>query len=241
MMCLINLCNFLGTGKSYVGQILVRLLLANREKLWTDVRTRRPILVVCFTNRALDSFLESTLLVTKNVIRIGSRSKSEVLECHNLSSIKKWSKDASMRDGTFYKLEKSLEKELFECREEMNELCNIVNAMLSEKSVKSFDQNLIDRWRTVSERFDKLSTRLDDVRHLESATLAQRADVVGMTTSGAAKYRHFVQMLDSRVVIVEEAGQVSLDSSFLLFLKMVSTPGVNLTELCFSLFSDFHC
>ena len=202
-----------------MGQILVRLLLSNREKLWPDVRTRRPILVVCFTNRALDSFLESTLLVTKNVVRIGSRSKSEFLESHNLSSIKKWSKDASMRDGTLYKLEKSLEKELFECREEMNELCNIVNSVLSEKTIKNFEQNLIDRWLAASEQFDKISKRLEDVRHLESASLAQRADVVGMTTSGAAKYRHFVRMLDSRLVIVEEAGQVSEANSKILFVK----------------------
>jgi len=116
-----------------------------------------------------------------------------------------------MRDGTLHRLEKSLEKELFECREEMNELCNNVNSLLSEKTIKNFDQNMIDRWQAAFERFDKISTRLEDVRHLESASLAQRADVVGMTTSGAAKYRHFVRMLDCRVVIVEEAGQVSFE------------------------------
>jgi hypothetical protein len=184
-------------------------LLSNREKLWPDIKTRRPILVVCFTNRALDSFLESALLVTKKVVRIGGRSKSDVLESHNLSSIKKWSKDASMRDGAFYKLEKSLEKKLFECREEMSELCHTTNCVLSE-NYNSIDENLIQKWLETSARLNEISTNLEDVRQMESSTLAQRADVVGMTTSGAAKYRHFVRMLDSNVVIVEEAGQVQL-------------------------------
>ena len=183
--------------------------MSNREKFWPDIKSRRPILVVCFTNRALDSFLESALLVTKKVVRIGGRSKSEILESHNLSSIKKYSKDASMRDGTFYKLEKSLEKELFECREEMNELCKTANFLLSENSnSNSSDENLMDRWLETSARLNGISLKLEDVRQMESSVLAQRADVVGMTTTGAAKYRHFVRILDSNVVIVEEAGQV---------------------------------
>ena len=193
----------LGTGKSYIGQILVRLLLSNREKLWPNAKKRRPILVVCFTNRALDSFLEATLQFTDRVVRIGGRSKSELLEAHNLNSIKKWSKDASMRDGTLYKLEKSLEKELYECREEMSELCKVANS-----SGHKIDQDLFERWGLANARMDKISTQLEDVRQLENASLAQNADVVGMTTSGAAKFRHFVRMLDTNVVVVEEAGQV---------------------------------
>ena len=43
---------------------------------------------------------------------------------------------------------------------------------------------------------------------MESASVVANADVVGLTTSGAAKYRHLVRMIDPKVVIVEEAGQV---------------------------------
>ena len=79
-----------GTGKSYVGKLIVQLLLANR-KLWQS--KPGPILVVCYTNRALDSFLEDMLGVTNKVIRIGGRSKSEALEIHNLQSLKKGKKN----------------------------------------------------------------------------------------------------------------------------------------------------
>ena len=74
-----------GTGKSYVGKLLLNILLKNR-RLYESQPS--PILLVCYTNRALDSFLEDMLDVTNKIIRIGGRSKSEVLEIHNLASIK---------------------------------------------------------------------------------------------------------------------------------------------------------
>ena len=75
-----------GTGKSFVGKLLVNILLKNRH-LYDSHQS--PILLVCYTNRALDSFLEDMLDVTNKIIRIGGRSKSELLEVHNLAAIKK--------------------------------------------------------------------------------------------------------------------------------------------------------
>ena len=75
-----------GTGKSYVGKLIVQLLLENRSLRETK---SSPILVVCYTNRALDSFLESMMSTTNRIIRIGGRSKSEKLEIYNLQSLKK--------------------------------------------------------------------------------------------------------------------------------------------------------
>ncbi len=45
-----------------------------------------PMLVVCFTNHALDSFLEGLLEagVTDSIVRVGGNSKSEKLEPYNL-------------------------------------------------------------------------------------------------------------------------------------------------------------
>ena len=75
-----------GTGKSFVGKLLLNILLKNRH-LYDSQQS--PILLVCYTNRALDSFLEDMLDVTNKIIRIGGRSKSELLEVHNLAAIKK--------------------------------------------------------------------------------------------------------------------------------------------------------
>ena len=74
-----------GTGKTYVGMKIVKAFLANR-KVWDPLKTT-PILVVCYTNHALDQFLEgirSNEIDGKppNVTRIGGRCKSDVLrEC----------------------------------------------------------------------------------------------------------------------------------------------------------------
>ena len=92
-----------GTGKSYVGAILARILMANTDK---------PIIVVCFTNHALDTFLESLMKHTGKIVRIGGRSKSQKLEPFTLASIKKHLKQSMARNSQIYKAIKALEAEL---------------------------------------------------------------------------------------------------------------------------------
>jgi AAA domain len=71
-----SVCLNQGTGKSFVGVEIVRALLANKR----DV-TSRPILIVCYTNHALDQFLESLLnCKVENMIRLGGRSKIEAIQ-----------------------------------------------------------------------------------------------------------------------------------------------------------------
>ena len=62
-----------GTGKTYVGAKIVRCLLDNRET-W-DPKEISPMLMVCYTNHALDQFLEKVLefLPKKEIIRVGGR------------------------------------------------------------------------------------------------------------------------------------------------------------------------
>ncbi|KEQ92875.1 hypothetical protein AUEXF2481DRAFT_68062 [Aureobasidium subglaciale EXF-2481] len=72
-----------GTGKSYTGVALVKTLVNNRK-----VGKLGPILVVTFTNHALDQSLEHLLDEgIAQVVRIGSRSKSERLTDLNLRKV----------------------------------------------------------------------------------------------------------------------------------------------------------
>ncbi|KAJ8110060.1 hypothetical protein ONZ43_g5975 [Nemania bipapillata] len=75
-----------GTGKSYTGEKIIKVLLANKLK-----GNLGPILCVCYkyqTNHALDQLLEHLLDDgVKQIIRIGSRSKSERLESVNLRAV----------------------------------------------------------------------------------------------------------------------------------------------------------
>ncbi|XP_038069894.1 NFX1-type zinc finger-containing protein 1-like [Patiria miniata] len=78
-----------GTGKTYVGLKIMEVLLNKRNRdVWSGEKIKRPILVVCYTNHALDQFLEGILQFEGDVVRIGSRSKSQTLEKYNLKHVK---------------------------------------------------------------------------------------------------------------------------------------------------------
>lgn len=70
-----------GTGKTYVGLKIVKTLLKNTS-VW---HKGSPILIVCYTNHALDQFLEGLLDVTKSILRIGGQCKNEHLKQFNIA------------------------------------------------------------------------------------------------------------------------------------------------------------
>ena len=82
-----------GTGKTFIGVKLVELLLHNKNTWWNRAEERRrPILMICYTNHALDQFLEFCIdqcKLTRGVVRVGGRSRSEKLESFKLSNIKR--------------------------------------------------------------------------------------------------------------------------------------------------------
>ncbi|KAI9870942.1 MAG: hypothetical protein M1830_003607 [Pleopsidium flavum] len=72
-----------GTGKTYLGAALAQVILASQSKA-----TPKPILTVCMTNHALDSFLEDLIKdgITK-VARLGGGSKEEWTKSHLLRGL----------------------------------------------------------------------------------------------------------------------------------------------------------
>ncbi|XP_056376825.1 NFX1-type zinc finger-containing protein 1-like [Hyla sarda] len=76
-----------GTGKTYVGLKIMHALL-NNSNLWKQGNS--PILVVCYTNHALDQFLEGVLKYSKcSIVRVGSRSNSEIMQKCSLMNIRR--------------------------------------------------------------------------------------------------------------------------------------------------------
>lgn len=68
-----------GTGKTFIGVQLCDILYRC---------TQGKILIVCYTNHALDQFLEALLAKgIKDIVRIGARSKSKALEPYNLRQL----------------------------------------------------------------------------------------------------------------------------------------------------------
>lgn len=71
-----------GTGKTYLGLRVIETLLANAKQT--------PILIACYTNHALDQFLEGIMkycATDGELVRIG-RTKCEALKKCQLSNIK---------------------------------------------------------------------------------------------------------------------------------------------------------
>ena len=78
-----------GTGKTYIGLKVVQTLLENRH-VWSGVRVRDqlrppPILIVCFTNHALDQFLVGIHTFHQHgIVRVGGRSQSEIIQSFSM-------------------------------------------------------------------------------------------------------------------------------------------------------------
>ena len=79
-----------GTGKTYIGLKIVKALLHNYKAWSTNVEgavDHRPMLIVCYTNHALDQFLEGILKFYQgDILRVGGRSNSEILKNHNINT-----------------------------------------------------------------------------------------------------------------------------------------------------------
>lgn len=73
-----------GTGKTFIGLKIVNTLLENVPS------SEKPLIVICFTNHALDQFLCGILPTNKKVVRIGGQSKNEQLaKQYNLHNLRK--------------------------------------------------------------------------------------------------------------------------------------------------------
>lgn len=73
-----------GTGKTFIGLRIVRSIIENMYE--TNI-LKSPIIVVCYTNHALDQFLEGLINITNKITRIGGGSKSVNLKPYLLRNI----------------------------------------------------------------------------------------------------------------------------------------------------------
>ncbi|PKY54892.1 P-loop containing nucleoside triphosphate hydrolase protein [Rhizophagus irregularis] len=94
-----------GTGKTVVGIEIMKVLLAENNRANIG-----PILTICFTNHALDQFLEHLLdkNITENIVRLGTRTKSEKVKNFMLGKVKPKNSDIPI---LFQKLE-NIEEEV---------------------------------------------------------------------------------------------------------------------------------
>ena len=101
IFCLLQITNVLLHNKSK-WDTGTELLDENVEDRFL-LSERRPILVVCFTNHALDQFLEGIhKFHPDGIVRIGATSQSETMKACSLSELKHRMHKVRMVDGLWW-------------------------------------------------------------------------------------------------------------------------------------------
>uniref|UniRef100_A0A672HCA1 RZ-type domain-containing protein n=1 Tax=Salarias fasciatus TaxID=181472 RepID=A0A672HCA1_SALFA len=235
-----------GTGKTYVGLKIAQALLTNRQ-LWRDPRDSSPMLVVCYTNHALDQFLEGIHgFLGKGIVRVGGRSNSEILQRFTLRELMS---SPNFRRTLPAHLQNAFSTVRFYFRinidvlkvflshahatvkhfvtfqkEQKKKMKKVIRKELGKSSAmtEQEERNVLDVWslsqqdrwrlyRWVYNYLSLLSSRLYIMQlPFKSFLLSPlKANfVIGMTTTGAAKFRKALQEVRPRLVIVEEAAEV---------------------------------
>ncbi|XP_072949027.1 NFX1-type zinc finger-containing protein 1-like [Epargyreus clarus] len=117
-----------GTGKTYIGTKIASTLLKNLSLEGT------PMLIICYTNHALDQFLEGILNVTTNIIRLGSQSKSKIIEPYTLNNVRM--KVKSKFSHLYAKKRKELGDIFKQMTDVQNEIEKCETQLLSYKSIR---------------------------------------------------------------------------------------------------------
>ncbi|KHJ35538.1 putative nf-x1 finger and helicase domain protein [Erysiphe necator] len=133
-----------GTGKSFLGLNLMQVLLDIPSKYLIG-----PIIVVCYTNHALDQFLENLLKFgVHKIIRVGAQSKVEELQEKNLKVVAKTNASTKYERYRLYVANDLMEKKQNPVTQYLNELKNIrtnlswnsVKTLLAEEYPKIYEQ-----------------------------------------------------------------------------------------------------
>ncbi|KAL9619933.1 MAG: hypothetical protein Q9160_005490 [Pyrenula sp. 1 TL-2023] len=112
-----------GTGKTYLGVAILRTLLASRPRN----NHAKPILVVCLTNHALDSFLEGLVKAgIDRIARLGGNSRADWTKKYLLNTLARKTRPDEA-DSTERKFAELSRKELF------NDINGLASALTDQK------------------------------------------------------------------------------------------------------------
>ncbi|KAG4074868.1 hypothetical protein HA402_009293 [Bradysia odoriphaga] len=124
-----------GTGKTFLALQIVEVLLRN-PSIWTCEGDGGvgPILVVCYTNHALDSFLEGILRVFERIgqkpsmTRVGGRSKTEALDEFSLTRQRNVAAQLRQFDKSYVRMKREAHEAV---RKAENERANLMTELFA--------------------------------------------------------------------------------------------------------------
>ncbi|KAK3091690.1 hypothetical protein FSP39_021898 [Pinctada imbricata] len=144
-----------GTGKTYVGWKIVHLLLHNKTQ-WSEEETD-PILVVCYTNHALDQFLSEIADFTDKIIRIGGRCASDKLAPFMLKNYRRKARETKSVSKIVHERKSDCLKKMAVCRDKIE----TVSAKLHTARSGILKKDALEKYMTL-EQSKSLSSRFRD-------------------------------------------------------------------------------
>jgi hypothetical protein len=175
-----------GCGKTFVGVLIARILLENRH-----MRNDRPIVFICQTNHALDQILEHVHKYDKNIIRIGGRSESPIMQGLTLQAVQADNPTFVNRTQEEMQNRDKLSTLLKRLKDEIGQ------AGLQQSATPSIPDGHLARLRSLLALYGKESVISALVEGCDEATLKQ-------------SYQH-VKTLAEAKVRASKSGRVSVD------------------------------
>ncbi|KAI9554746.1 hypothetical protein GHT06_020022 [Daphnia sinensis] len=183
--------------------------------VWRDKRC--PIVVICLTNQALDQFLEGVLKSTKKLIRIGNQSQSPLLEGYKMSVLKETiEQDRKKYTDSAFLYHKYRMNGLKKCiQDTVDEIRSVAKKLSNSKKYDTGQQHNIAleslnllKLHQLEQVYRGQIIEFNAIRTESEEALCRSVDVIGLTTTGAARRRELLTRLQPKIVLVEEAAQV---------------------------------
>ncbi|KAG5881475.1 hypothetical protein JTB14_026532 [Gonioctena quinquepunctata] len=242
-----------GTGKTFLGLKIVKELLENSSS-W---KSSGPIIVVCFTNHALDQFLEGIIPLTSKIVSekcIGniiytlplSEMRNTRFHIQNYIQENEEYKQICtamfengelggedliyiIRDCNQYAKDLQSDLKIITDKITMFEYCSVeqhgpppeqidyekpfdipsrIRWQLYDSWIKAMKEDMVEQIQNLTEEYREKFVELNELREPADVKLMRKMDVVGMTTTCAARMHSVVKKLESPIVIVEEAAEV---------------------------------
>ena len=144
-----------------------------------------------------------------NTTQINSKKSKKSLRKQKVKVIKRKSDKEISRilQHRNFSTEPMEEEEVNEVRD-VTLLCSNKRWSLLRYWVKSYQEHLLHTNKEMFKEYTSLCERLKIVQQRMDQYALEEADIIGMTTTGAAKYQHILHRVKPRIVIVEEAAEV---------------------------------
>ncbi|KAH3703326.1 hypothetical protein DPMN_078360 [Dreissena polymorpha] len=152
-----------GTGKAYIGLKLAKVLLHNKDTWGNESGMTSPMLIVCYTNHALDQFLEGVAKFYRgDLVRVGDRSKSERLKNYTLKQYRMGANSPRSAIGKMTQLKNSARKDLDKSQTKIRDLTITIQICLQIIINEETLRDVLSDRQFQSLQTNRISTNTDD-------------------------------------------------------------------------------